>query len=54
MQSIVLFSKNNKFQLSNAKRTVKAYEAVKCETVYGNYRVIEKITEFGLTDIILL
>ena len=54
MQSIVLFSKNNKFQLSNAKRTVKAYEAVKnVKPVYGNYRVIEKITEFGLTDIIL-
>ena len=54
MQSIVLFSKNNKFQLSNAKRTVKAYEAVKnVKPVYGNYKVIEKITEFGLTDIIL-
>lgn len=54
MQSIVLFSKNNKFQLNNAKRTVKAYEAVKnVKPVYGNYKVIEKITEFGLTDIIL-
>ena len=46
MQSIVLFSKNNKFQLSNAKRTVKAYEAVKnVKPVYGNYRVIEKISD---------
>lgn len=43
-KALVLFSKNNKFQLSNAKRTVKAYEAVKnVKPVYGNYRVIEKI-----------
>lgn len=54
MQSFSLFSENNKFQVENAKKTVKAYKAVKSvKPVYGNYKVIEKVTEFGLTDIIL-
>lgn len=54
MQKFSLFSKNNQFQIENAKRTVQAYEKMKgVQPVYGNYDAIGKLLQFGFSDIIL-
>ena len=50
-----LFADNNNYQVKSSKKIVNAYEHVKnVKPKSGNYAAIEKATEIGFSDIIVL